>query len=347
MRNKTLSNDELSFFALELSLLLHTGVSTGDALLLLQDEAEGDLKKLFSDMALSADSGMLLSSIMEETGRFPSYMAGLTAVGESSGRLEEALAALARYYDARDQLNRQVRSALLYPALLLIMMLAVIVVLLVRVLPVFQDVYASLGGELTGVAGGLLRLGQALDAALPWLGAVLAVILAAGIACSRVPGFRERALSYWRRIGGDKGVSRMIHDARFAQAMAMSLASGLPLEKALELSASLMADIPGAAARYRDCAKRLEEGEGLAEAMMAAEALPDSSCRLLALGIKSGNGDTVMAELAQRLSRRGEDALNVLLGRVEPTLVLTTAALVGMILLSVMMPLLHIMNTIG
>lgn len=347
MKKETLLNEEISFFALELSLLLRTGISTGDALLLLSDEAGGSMKELLSSMASAADSGLPLSRIMEETGRFPSYVTGLTSVGEASGRLEESLAALARYYDARNRLDRQIRSALLYPALILFLMTVVIFVLLIRVLPVFQDVYASLGGTLTGVAGGLLRLGKALDAALPWLGILLASILAFWAAFRLSRSFRDRVLAVWKKRTGDKGIARLIHDARFAQSMAMCLSSGLPLEEALELSASLMADNPKAAARYRSCGEHLDQGASLSEALTASDALPPSACRLLALGIKSGNGDAVMEEISTRLSHRSEDALTVLLGRVEPTLVLTAAVLVGAILLSVMMPLLHIMNTIG
>ena len=96
-------------------------------------------------------------------------MADLAEVGERSGRMEESLTALADYYDERCRMERRLRSALLYPAVILLLMLVVMVVLLTKVLPVFNDVYASLGGRLTGVAGGLLALGQALDAALPWL----------------------------------------------------------------------------------------------------------------------------------------------------------------------------------
>ena len=97
--------------------------------------------------------------------------------------MEESLTALADYYDERCRMERRLRSAVLYPAVILLLMLVVMVVLLTKVLPVFNDVYASLGGRLTGVAGGLLALGQALDAALPWLCGllVLAVSAAAGL----------------------------------------------------------------------------------------------------------------------------------------------------------------------
>jgi type IV pilus assembly protein PilC len=261
--------------------------------------------------------------------------------------MEEALSALARYYEDRARLDRRVRSALLYPAVLLLLMLVVIVVLLSRVLPVFNDVYASLGGQLTGVAGGLLTLGRALDTAMPVLCVLLALVVLFLAAFAAGGRFREWLLGKWRRKMGDRGVSRRLNTARFAQALAMGLRSGLPLEEALSLSEKLQGDVPSAQARCQDCLDRLERGDDLAGAMRESGVLPASSCRLLALGQRSGTGDAVMEEVARRLTEEGEQSLEEKLSRVEPALVLVTSLLVGAILLSVMLPLMNIMTAIG
>ncbi len=153
-------------------------------------------------------------------------------------------------------------------------MLVVIVVLLVRVLPVFRDVYASLGGQLTGVAGGLLALGQALDAAMPALCAVLALVVLGLGAFAASTSFRTWILAWWHRRRGDKGVSRQMGDARFAQALAMGLRSGLPLEESLELSETLLGDVPAAVHRCRDCQSRLAQGAGRRGAAGSGPCLP-------------------------------------------------------------------------
>lgn len=284
---------------------------------------------------------------MAGQGLFPAYVTGLVTVGERSGRTEEALNALSVYYEQRDQLDRQVRSALLYPSVLLVLMLVVIVVLLAKVLPVFDQVYASLGGELTGVAGGLLTLGRALDAAMPVLCAVLGVVVIFLAVFSLSGGFRERLLTFWQRRFGDRGVSRRLNDARFAQAMAMGLQSGLPMEEALELAAGLLSQTPAAAERCRSCKAQLQQGEELSGAMRESGVLPPAACRLLALGVRGGTADTVMEEIARRLAREGNDALSRKVAQVEPALVLVTSLLVGAILLSVMLPLMNIMAAIG
>ena len=136
-------------------------------------------------------------------------------------------------------------------------------------------------------------------------------------------------------------------EARFAQALAMGLRSGLPLEEAVDVCASLLRDTPSAADRCRMCANRLAEGGELAETLQESGMLPPAVCRLLTLGIRSGTGDTVMDDIARRLSIEANQALERKVAQVEPTLVLVTSLLVGAILLSVMLPLMNIMTAIG
>ncbi len=340
---RLISNDDIASLCLELALLLHAGVSTGDALSLLAEE--GDRRGMLKAMAEQVDSGETLSAALRESGAFPTYVCGLVEVGERTGRTEEALSALSRYYEDRVRLARRVRSALLYPAVMLALMLVVIGVLLVKVLPIFDDVYASLGGRLTGVAAGLLTLGRWLEGAMPVLFAVLAAVAVLVLLFTAVGPLRRGILSLWHRTRGDKGVSRKLNNARLAQALAMGMASGLPVDEAVELSANLMEG--GAKKRCESCRKRLEGGESLGDALKKSGLLPARQSRLLELGQRSGAGDASMEKIARDLSEEGEAALDALVGRVEPALVLVCSVLVGLILLSVMLPLMHIMSAIG
>ncbi|MCI8807002.1 MAG: type II secretion system F family protein [Oscillospiraceae bacterium] len=340
---RLISNDDIASLCLELALLLHAGVSTGDALSLLAKE--GDRRGMLKAMAEQVDSGETLSAALRESGAFPTYVCGLVEVGERTGRTEEALSALSRYYEDRVRLARRVRSALLYPAVMLALMLVVIGVLLVKVLPIFDDVYASLGGRLTGVAAGLLTLGRWLEGAMPVLFAALAAVAALVLLFTVVGPLRRGILSLWHRTRGDKGVSRKLNNARLAQALAMGMASGLPVDEAVELSANLMEG--GAKERCERCRKRLEGGESLGDALKKSGLLPARQSRLLELGQRSGAGDASMEKIARDLSEEGEAALDALVGRVEPALVLVCSVLVGLILLSVMLPLMHIMSAIG
>ncbi len=342
-----LTHEEISSFSLELSLLLHAGVTVGDALALLADESGPDYHDLLDPMAQAVDDGASLSQALRQSGAFPVYVCGLVEVGERSGRTEEALRALSEYYEGRSRMGRKLRSALLYPAVMLVLMLVVIGVLLVKVLPIFDEVYASLGGRLTGVAGGLLALGRLLDKAMPVLWALLALAVVLLAAFAAVESFRDKILARWQKNRGDRGIARKLNNARLAQALAMGMASGLPTEESLSLAAGLMSDAPAAKARCEDCLSRLERGSSLAEALKGSQVMPAAQCRLLELAQRSGAGDSAMEKIAADLSEESEYALEEAVSRVEPALVLVCSVLVGLILLSVMLPLMHIMAAIG
>lgn len=347
IEHQLLSDLQTASLCRELSLLIHAGVRPGDGLTLLtQEEQDASLRELLADMAGQTDQGLSLSAAFRNSCRFPVYVTGLLEAGERTGCTEEALRALSDYYEHRDRSNRQIRHALTYPVILLLM-LVVIVILLSRVLPVFDQVYASLGGRLTGVAGGLLLLGRWLDTAMPALCVLLAPVLILLAAFSLNDAFRARVLALWRRRRGDRGILRKLNDAHFAQALSLGLRSGLPMEEAVDLGANLLEEVPAAAERCRQCRERLAQGASLADALRDTGTLPAASCRLLALGLRSGSGDTVMEEIARRLSEEADEALERRVAQVEPALVLVTSLLVGAILLAVMLPLMHIMTAIG
>lgn len=348
MNQLKLSNLEIADLCRELSLLLHAGVGMGDGLALLTDEENDPQKKaMLEGMTRCVEDGVMLSAAFSAADCFPVYVTGLVEVGERVGRTEEALTALSQYYEDRERMARQVRSALTYPAILLMLMLVVIVVLLTQVLPVFDEIYTSLGGQLTGVAGGLLLLGRGLDAAMPVLCALLALGVAGVAAFSLSDSFHAHVLSFWQSRWGDKGVSRKINDARFAQALSMGMSSGLLLEESVDLASALLKDVPSAMERCQKCRSLLQNGESLSTALGDTGTMPASSCHLLTLGMRSGTGDQVMEEISRRLSEDAQEALESTVSKVEPALVLVTSILVGAILLSVMLPLMNIMTAIG
>lgn len=348
MRSPQLSNLEIAGICRELALLLHSGISAADGLyLMVEEEKDPQLHGLLTGMAATMDSGSYLYNAFEDAGCFPAYITGLLRVGEEVGRTEETLQALAQHYESREQTRRQIVSSLTYPAILLLLMLVVIIILLSQVLPVFNEIYMSLGGRLTGVAGGLLMLGEALDHAMPILCALLiAAMLFGGVICLH-SGLRAAVTTRWRRRWGDRGIARKINNARFAQALSMGFCSGMVLEDAVALASQLLKDTPDAVKRCESCREKLLQGAELAEALGEAQLLTLSDCRLLTLGLRSGSVDNVMEQIARRMESDARQALEDAVSKVEPALVLVTSGLVGVILLSVMLPLMNIMTAIG
>ena len=342
-----LTYSEIAAFCRQLALLLHAGIGAADGVYLLAQEETGKLHELLRQLGAQLDTGDELSAAAEKSGAFPGCVTGMIAVGEQTGRLEEVLCSLTQFYEQRSRSGRQIKNALAYPAMVFALMIVVMGVLLVRVLPVFEEVYASLGSGLTGVAAGLLRLGQLLKGAMPVLFGLLSVLACGALLYGFAAPVRSRVNAWCVSHFGDRGVLQNYNNANFARALAMGLGSALPLEEAVEQAGRLLADVPGAARRCELCSKLLRGGAELSQAMKESGFLPPAESRMLALGLRQGSGDRIMADIADRLMVQADERLEAAVARVEPAMVLLASVLVGTILLSVMLPLMNIMAAIG
>lgn len=342
-----LSHGETAYLCRSLAGLLHAGISVSDACYLLAQVPDEPLQKLFRQLGAALDEGASFADALEDSGRFPAATAGLLRTGEYSGKLEEALLYAADFHETREHTARQLKAALGYPLLLAGLMLTVVGVLLVQVLPVFDSVYASLGTRLTGLSALLLQLGQGLKGALPVLFALLLLLGTGALCCRLFPALRNGLSQRFGKYLDDRGVRRSFNNAQFAQALAMGIGSGLMPEEAISLAAGLLKDSPSAHARCRQALLAVEEGASLSDALCANGLIAPAAGRMLSVGIRGGNADRILQDVARRMQSEAESKLQDLIARIEPALVVISSLLVGVILLSVMLPLMNIMTAMG
>jgi type IV pilus assembly protein PilC len=162
-----------------------------------------------------------------------------------------------------------------------------------------------------------------------------------------LPGLRESLFRAVKNRWGGRGIFGDAAAAHFVSSMALSMASGLNTEDSLKMSASISGGAKAIDDRNTQCIAAVREGSTLAKAMGDAKILTTREVRMLALGLKGGMGDSTMAEIARKKERYLQDRISRLINRVEPTLVIAASVIVGVILLSVMLPLVGIMASIG
>mgnify|MGYP003308985115 CR=1 FL=1 len=122
-------------------------------------------------------------------------------------------------------LSKNLKNALTYPSILLLVMLIIIVILISKVLPVFDEVYASFGGSLSGIAGQLVSLGNVLNKALPFMGIIIGAIVAVAATIYLIPQAANATKRFFTRLFGDKGAMRKTNNALVAQALSITLAT--------------------------------------------------------------------------------------------------------------------------
>lgn len=348
MKALKLTHPEYAGIFGRLALLLRSGIPLGDGLRLLgEEEKDGSLAAVLSAMAEQLDAGEYLSDAMDKAECFAAADTGMIRAAEAAGNMEETLASLGTYHERQERLRGVIRRSLTYPAVLGAVMLAVLVLLVTEVLPVFDSVYRSLGTGISGPAAGLLAFGNALGAVLPYIEIVLAAAAVAAAVTALIPRASDAVRAFFRRRFGDRGILRQMNNARMAQALSAALRSGLPVEEALLLAEGLMSDCPGAQQRCRDCRDMLLEGHELTQALERTELFTPADCRMLSVGQRTGNLEEVTDRLALRMAEDAENALEERILRIEPALILITSILVGILLLTVMLPLIDIMNAIG
>lgn len=348
MKKLKFTNSDTADLCRELQFLIHAGIGNSDALYnLMEDETRPEYKKVLEEMANNADNYMTVSEAFRASGCIDEYVCEMVSVGEQTGKMEDALRSVADWCDSRASLDRSLKSALIYPSVLFLIMLAVLAMLLIYVLPIFNDVYSQLGSNLTGLAGGLYNIGRAMKSAGPVLIAILIAVTGFLAAFSASTSFRERITNSLFLKKGNKGIGSKLAYAHFAGALSLGMFSGLGPEESVSGAIKVMGDIPGAKEKLGKCLDLFTNGKSFASALKEAGLLPASQCRMLEAGIKGGAGEVAIEQIAKRMEEEATAAIEDSVSRIEPVMVIIASVLIGIILVAVLMPLVNIMSAIG
>ena len=322
---KKLSNSEVAAFCSQLALLFPAGIPPMESIhLMAEDTVSAEGKALLTGIEQSLRSGLNFHEALEATGVFPDYVVSMILLGEESGNLDVITKKLADYYEQQCYISESIKSAISYPLVMICLTLLILVVLLAKILPIFNQVFIQLGSELTGVSRQLMHLGKVVQSISGTL--VIFFVLCAIIG---VVLYKHPKAHTW-----------------CANQLSMITAGGIDIYKGLELANQLIGNNL-MTEKIKVCTEVLHRGDYIYEAMREAGIFQAQHQRILQIGYRSGNSDVVF----EKISKYYEDAtltrINKILGAIEPTLVIVFSLLVGMILLSVIMPLIGIMSSIG
>lgn len=340
------SNSEISAFCGQMALILKSGISSIEGISIMLEDASGNSEKAILQIMYEKlmETGSFHSAICE-TKLFPSYMLKMVEIGEQTGTLDEVMEHLREHYEREHSIAKSIQNAVTYPLIMTAMLIVVITVLLVKVMPVFNQVFIQLGTEMTGFSKGLMQIGNTINQYSIVFIILFVLICAFLIFIVKTHTGKIFLNKFTYKIPSLRSVHESNLACRFASGMALTLSSGLDIEQSLRLAGALNNDSVFQN-KIDTCFKLIDEGENFYTAIHNAGIFSGVYARMVSLGSKTGTMDKVMDNIAQLYQDELDERINNILAVLEPTLVILLSLIVGVILLSVMLPLIGIMSAI-
>lgn len=344
--NKPFSNTELSSFCGQMALILKSGISSVEGLeLMLEDTANAEEKVILQTLLDEMAEHGSLSQALSSTELFPPYLTQMVQIGEETGTLDEVMHSLESHYEREADIARSIKNAVTYPIMMVGMMVLVILILLIKVMPIFQQVFLQLGTEMTGISRVLMNMGTAISRYSIFFVALLLLVVVLGFYMSGTSSGKKLATQLASHIPAIRKIQEEIAACRFASGMALTLRSGFDQEHSMELVSELITD-PHFQNKIEQCKEQIASGEDFAPSLFRAGIFTGMYARMASIGSKTGSMDQVMAQIAELYQEEIDTRMNHFLSILEPTLVIALSLIVGIILLSVMLPLMGIMSGI-
>ncbi|MGX8705700.1 MAG: type II secretion system F family protein [bacterium] len=342
---RSITSAELSSFCSQVALILSAGLPLYDGMETLAETTKGtEYADWYENASRAVNETGSLYDALKRDDRWPTYLVEMTGIGEQTGQLENVMNGLAEYYDREERIRDSVVSAITYPLVLGVMLVLIIMIMLWKVLPVFQRVLNSMGMEMTRSGSALMNLGSTIGwVVLALVGVVVLAVLV--IAILMKTSARDATMAFLRRLFPPiRRLSMKLSSSRVASVLSMMLSSGFPTGEALRIMPSILSDAE-AGDRVKGIHKNLESGMSFADAMEQSKLFEGLHNRMIRMGVAAGREDSVMNKIADIYEVQVENGITQLVAIIEPTLIAMLSIVIGAILLSVMLPMAGILSS--
>lgn len=345
MKDNKLTNNEIASFTSQMALILHAGISAYEGISIMKEDNDNPLMQSILDTIYEhLDNGDTLFHSLLESQAFPSFMLNMVQIGEEAGELEDVMQSLSSHYQRLHENNESIKSAITYPLIMMSMMFLVVIVLMTQVLPIFNRVFEQLGSSITGFSKVILDFGMMLSAhAYIFIGVLIIFVILFFYLTKNQKG-KMKMNAFLEKNHLTKDITIKLALSKFTSGMAIALSSGLNIEDSLDMASSLV--------EHKELKKKIEHAKelmaehDLSNSLVEAHVLTGMYARLIKLGSHTGNTDLIMKQIADQYDQETNERINHLISIIEPTLVAILSILVGIILLSVMLPLIGIMTSL-
>jgi type IV pilus assembly protein PilC len=346
--SKSINASELAIFSRQLATMITSGMSILRALYVLEWQTENKfLKETIVAVRKDVEAGLSLSdSLARHPKVFNPLFVAMTQAGEAGGVLEDALLRVADQLEKDASLRRQIKSAMVYPTLVIVFAVGVMMALVAFLVPVFEGVFKEFGGELPSITKVSVFLSHAVTGYW-WL----IFLLAAGTATA----FIKWKKSSWGRPQWDHfrlhipmkigAIVQQVAVARWSRTLSSLTSAGVPLLLALDITGRTGGNVAIEEAMEGVIAS-VKRGGTIAAPLAQAPIFPVMVTHMVGVGEETGALDTMLDKIAEFYEDQVEASVKALTSILEPIMIIVIGGIVGFIVISMYLPLFTVYNNI-
>jgi len=338
----------VAIFTRQFSVMLDAGLPLVQCLEILGEQEESrTFQAIIQQVRTDVESGASLADSMKKHPKaFDALFTNMVAAGESGGILDIILQRLSVYIEKAVKLNSQVKAALIYPVSIIVIAALVVFIILWKVIPVFAQLFAGLGGEMPLLTRIVI---SASNFVADYFFLIVIVIVFACVAVNRwhnTPHGRRILDTAMLKIPVIGMLLRKISVARFCRTLGTLTASGVPILDGLEITAKTAGNavIEDAIMAVR---KSVEEGKSISEPLAQTKVFPAMVVQMINVGEQTGALDQMLSKIADFYEDEVDTAVAGLMKLIEPVMITVLGAVIGTIVAAMYLPLYSILSKIG
>lgn len=342
------TKEQIVIFTRQLATMISAGVPLLESLEVLQEQADTPGFRIVLDGVIeSVRGGTDLSTALDRYAKvFPNIYISMVRAGEVSGQLDDILVRLAEYLEASEKLKRDIRAAMTYPVISLVLVLGITMFLMVGIVPKFKEIFDTLDIDLPSLTKGVLGVSYALKDHIGMVFAGLVGLVALFVIWKRTSAGQRQWDWLMLHVPVFGPLFQKVALSRFSRTFATLIKSGVPILGALEIVAETAGN--QIISEVVDNAKEnVRQGHTLAEPLMESKVFPPMVTRMVQIGEKSGSLEQLLEKISDFYDDQVSAAVKTLTSMIEPIMIGIMGFLVGGIVLAVFLPIFELQKQLG
>ena len=339
---------DLVVFTRQFSVMIDAGLPLVQCLNILGDQEENPtFKRTISAVRSDVESGATFAEALGKHPKvFDSLYVNLVAAGEVGGILDTILTRLAIQLEKQDTLAKQLRGAMVYPATISVIAIACIVLLLVKVIPVFQKMFEDFGGSLPGPTQMVISLSEWLQVNVQYLvGGIIVAYSAFSQARQRIHSFHYQTDKLALRLPIFGNIIKKVAVARFTRTLGTMISSGVPILDGLDIVARTAGNLI-IEEELQATRASISEGKTIAEPLLNSRVFPGMMVQMIAVGEETGSMEIMLTKIADFYDDEVDVAVAALTSMLEPLMMVFMGGSIGTILIAMYLPIFTIADSI-